>query len=225
MGNYASRNIEHGNGWECPSCTRFIVAGLDCCPNCGEMPSGSIYRSSSSSTSSIEYDSGENPAFAALLNLVGMAVAIITFFVSSLGSHTLNLVMVVPCGVALWLTANRTEERVLERLRDVRRWNGKKDKKISLFGLFLYGVMLMLSAIAYYRIAITFASSFNIMLAPLLVSAWKLFKRTLDLIKTKKKLKRARVKLGSRGRRVRGFSIFLYGAIFVFSAIAFFAIS
>jgi len=222
MGNYASRNIEHGNGWECPGCTRFIVAGLDYCPNCGEMPSGNTYSSSSSSTSSIEYDSDENPAFTALLNLVGMAVAIITFFVSSLGSHTLNFVIVIPCGVTLWLTTNRTEERVLARIRDVRRWNGKKDKKISLFGLFLYGVMLTLSFIAYYRIAITFGSSFNIMLVPLLVSAWRLFKHTLDFVKTKKKI---RGKLGHRGRRVRGFSIFLYGAIFVFSAIAFFAIS
>jgi len=187
------------------------------------MPSGNTYDSGNKSTPSYSsYDSDENPAATALFNLVGMAVAVIAFFVSAGYVVTLNLLIVIPCGVTLWFSVAKIEHRALARMRDERRWNGKKDKKVSLFGIFLYGVMVVLSAIAYYRIAVSLGAL--ILLVPLVAGAVGLFKRVSDFAQTKRALKGTRSKLGSRGRRVHGFSIFLYGAMFVLSAIAFFTI-
>ena len=161
---YSAKNIADGRGWECPTCSRFIRAGLDYCPGCGEMPG----------VSADNPDSGKY-----LGGFIGTAVVLIAFFVSSLYIFVFNIIILIPCVAVLLGSALGIETRILARV---------DGERTSVLGFIVYVAMFVLSTIAYYRIAAEFYaydrySAPYIIYIPLVFSAVGLLKRIFKLLR------------------------------------------
>ena len=158
---------------------------------------------------------------------IGIGIALAVFFLSSMGysvgGSLFQTLLFIPCVAVLLLGGSGLERRITALVI------GKKDmddETPSVFALILYGAMVALSAVAYYRIAASFAYMFswNIMYVPLLASVWGLIRCMLALRKRKAVKKVKKYKKYRQVRKVHMAGLILFGVMLVFSIIGFLGI-
>lgn len=110
----AKYNIQRGNGFQCPTCTRNIPRGYDVCPNCGDMPalrsySGAGYVSSRDPADIIIGGCAKSIGWLILMGLSYYFHWVATLGVGGgenpLNTHQIMLVM-FPNFLILWIVFN-----------------------------------------------------------------------------------------------------------------------